>query len=215
MSVDGAKASGKYYAILERTEGVWRLASGRVELADGRSIKIEGPSEVGGTGGAEAAGGRQLKSDPGAISDWREAQWVEQGMRFRVPADWRQSKLNASELDFRWPEKNTAYFVAHASAFPQPVPAETVFTAHLQTAVNQLSQGEIAGYAVKKLGRATGVLSLGFPRQGDGTRMITWTGFVQTGSGQKSVTILLGAEEINFDRLEPIFGAILDSIRFS
>jgi hypothetical protein len=37
---------------------------------------------------------------------------------------------------------------------------------------------------------------------------------VQSGSAQKSVTILLGAEEINFDRLEPVFGAILDSIRF-
>ena len=41
MSVTGTKASGKYYATLQRRNGQWMLISGRVELADGRSINVE------------------------------------------------------------------------------------------------------------------------------------------------------------------------------
>src|SRR5713226_7480841 len=61
MSVIGTKTSGEYYATLLRRNGQWLLTSGRIELADGRSINIEASALGLSIGGGRSAAGRQLK----------------------------------------------------------------------------------------------------------------------------------------------------------
>src|SRR5215471_15305405 len=46
MLVTGSKTTGTYYATLYRKNGEWYFESGRLELADGRSINIPGRGAV-------------------------------------------------------------------------------------------------------------------------------------------------------------------------
>lgn len=78
MSVTGTKASGEYYATLIRRNAQWMLTSGRIELADGRSINIEASALGLSIGAGRTAGGRQLKSDFVDTTSRKEISWKEQ-----------------------------------------------------------------------------------------------------------------------------------------
>ena len=44
MSVKGARASGQYFATVERVNGIWVVMSARLQLSDGRSIELDIPA---------------------------------------------------------------------------------------------------------------------------------------------------------------------------
>ncbi|HKX12529.1 MAG TPA: hypothetical protein VJP40_05205, partial [bacterium] len=138
--------------------------------------------------------------------------WPDQPIRFKVPAAWKQLSLIRREAEFR-PEDRSAYFVAHATFFDQTIPYETLFPSLLQKSANQLQRGEILGYARKDLGKAQGLLEL--QQRGDGQTTAVWTGYFEDERfGTVSLTLLLGAPTpAEFDKAEPVLGAILESVQ--
>ena len=190
-------------------------------MVDGRSLDIAGPgeaappppgpSEPAANPGATATGGRVLRKDADTAG-WAEVAWPEQPIRFKVPADWKQLSLIRREAEFR-PEDRSAYFVANATFFDQKIPYESLFTSMLQKLANQLERGEILGYARKDLGRAQGFLEL--QQRGDGQTTAVWTGYFDDEKyGTVSLTVLLGAPTpAEFDKAEPVLGAILETIQ--
>lgn len=224
MSVKGSKAKGKYYASLDRQHGIWHFQSGRLEMADGRSLDIAGPGGAAApppeamepaapavNPGVNAAGGRSLRKDADTAA-WAEVAWPEQPIRFKVPAGWKQLSLIRREAEFR-PEDRSAYFVANATFFDQTIPYESLFPSLLQKSANQLERGEILGYARKDLGKAQGLLEL--QQRGDGQTTAVWSGYFEDERyGTISLTILLGAPTpAEFDKAEPVLGAILESVQ--
>jgi hypothetical protein len=215
MSVKGSKAKGKYYASLLRVNGLWNLTSGRLELKDGGSIPIAAAP----MNGREAlippshrvSGGRQLPVNPGAASEWKKVVWPEEGIFFKIPADWMEIHLSRQEVEFRSPDR-TAYFIGRATYFDQKIPFQTVLDSLLTRSQGQLARGEISGYAVKTLGRAPGLLEIS--ERGDGATMAAWTGYVDTEQfGTKSITLVLGAPTAaDFQKAAPLLGTILDSV---
>ncbi|HEX5034289.1 MAG TPA: cytochrome c oxidase assembly factor Coa1 family protein [bacterium] len=225
MSVKGSKAKGKYYASLYRQHGIWHYQSGRLEMADGRSLEIPGP----GTGapplpppaaeapvqpptasGSTSTGGRKLRHDADTTA-WTEVTWPDQPIAFKVPPSWKQLSLIRREAEFR-PEDRTAYFIGNATFFDQTIPYESLFPSLLQKSANQLERGEILGYARKDLGKAQGLLEI--QQRGDGQTTAVWTGYFEDERyGTVSLTLLLGAPTpADFDKAESVLGAILESV---
>ena len=224
MSVQGSKAKGKYYASLYRQHGIWHYQSGRLEMADGRSLEIPGPEARPGlpppvaeapvqpppAPGSTAAGGRTLRHDADT-SGWTEVAWPDQPIAFKVPATWKQLNLGRREAEFR-PEDRSAYFVGNATFFDQTIPYETLFPSLLQKSANQLKRGEILGFARKDLGKALGLLEI--QQRGDGQTTAVWTGYFEDERyGTVSLTLLLGAPTpADFDKAEAVLGSILESV---
>lgn len=219
MSVTGGKATGKYYATLVRTNGVWNLASGRLEMPDGRSIPISSnalirPPAAG--PGAEpepavaSSGGRSLAANA-ATTDWRTIEWPEEGISFKVPADWMQETLARREVSFRSPDRSL-YFIGNATYFDQKIPFQSITPSLVQGAAGKLKRGEIEGYAVKSLGPVSGFLELS--KRSDGQTTAAWTGYYDTAEfGTKSVTLLAGSGTADgFTQGEGVLGAILESV---
>jgi hypothetical protein len=223
MSVKGSKAKAKYFASLYRQHGIWHYQSGRLQMPDGRSVDIVAS---GGSPGAPPApalpavpapsapggsGGRQLGKTED-IAGWVAVSWPEQPVTFKVPAEWKQDALARREVEYR-PEDRSAYFIANATFFDQKIPYDNIFPSLLQKSANQLERGEILGYAMKNLGRAQGLFEL--QKRGDGQTTAVWTGYFDDEKyGTVSLTVLLGAPTPEqFDRAEPVLGAILESIQ--
>jgi cytochrome oxidase complex assembly protein 1 len=218
MSVEGSKAKGKYYASLTRVNGQWRFLSGRLQLADGRSVEIQGtlvPSLIPGavSFGAAGSGGRQLRSDRSAVISWHAVEWPGLGITFTVPEEWKEMKLDKQEVEFR-PEDRSAYFTANVAFFDQKIPFDSFLPSLVDKAAAQLKREEILGYARRDLGGTHGLLHI--QRHGGGGTMAVWTVYFDTSEfGTASINFLLGAPSSEeFDRVEPVLGAILESIHF-
>lgn len=91
------------------------------------------------------------------------------------------------------------------------LPAENLLAADAQTVSESLKNGVITGYGVLEVGGVTGLLTIS--NVGD-RRAATWKAIVEAGGAQTSLDISLGAQVLDFKRLEPTFRAIFDSIRF-
>lgn len=225
MSVEGSKAKGKFYAVLNRQQGIWRFQSGRLQMADGRSLDIappggamaispaspSSPASPGTGGDSKTTAGRQLRHD-GDSSAWPETAWPEQPIHFKAPPDWKQISSTRREVEYR-PEDRSAYFIANATFFDQKIPYDNIFPSMLQKSANQLERGEILGYSMKRLGKAEGLFEL--QKRGDGQTTAVWTGYFDDEKyGTVSVTILLGAPTPEqFDKAEAQLGAILESFQ--
>jgi hypothetical protein len=218
MSVEGSKTKGKYYATLARVNGQWRFLSGRLQLADGRSLEIQGtsaPTLVPGAVslGAAGSGGRQLRSDRSTVISWHAVEWPGLGITFTIPEEWKEMKLDKQEVEFR-PEDRSAYFTANVAFFDQKIPFDSFLPSLVDKAAAQLKREEIFGYARRDLGGAHGLLQI--QRHGGGGTMAVWTVYFDMPEfGTASINFLLGAPSKEaFDRVEPVLGAILESIRF-
>ena len=211
MSVTGAKAIGTYYATLQRRNGQWFVVSGRIELTDGRSINVEAKAAGQSVDVARSAG-HQLSNDAADTNSWREVRWHQQHLRFLLPPDWIEKKMSLGELDFRAGEMySSTYLIGNAWIWERQLPAENLLAADAQTASESLKNGVITGYAVLEVGGVTGLLTIS--NVGD-RRAATWKAIVEAGGAQTSLDISLGAQVLDFERLEPTFRAIFDSIRF-
>ena len=211
MSVTGAKASGAYYATLQRRNGQWFVISGRIELTDGRSINVEAKAAGQSVDVARSAG-HQLRNDAADTNSWREVKWRQQHLRFRLPPDWIEKKMSLRELDFRAGEMySSTYLIGNAWIWERQLPAENLLAADAQTASESLKNGVITGYTVLEVGGVTGLLTIS--NVGD-RRTATWKAIVDGEGAQTSLDISLGAQDQDFERLEPTFRAIFDSIRF-
>jgi hypothetical protein len=210
MSVEGTKASGTYYSTLKRTDGVWRVISGRVETNDGRSVDIGGQNIAAALlSGVEESGGHQLESASSVNdSNWREVVWKEQGISVRVPAKWQLKTTNQREFEMRAPDNS--YLGVRTYVFKQQLPTENLLKASLLGASEKLQNGLIAGYAVKEIGGVAGVLNV--YTQGD-RFLVTWNGYMTNGKNT-SVDIVLSALSKDQKGLEGTFSRILDSIHF-
>lgn len=212
MSVTGSLASGRYFAALQRRSGQWSVISARIELPDGRSIKVEAnPGSL--PVNVPSSAGHQLRNDATDTSAWREVEWQQQHVRLRLPPDWIQNKVSQRELDFRAGEKySSTYLVGNAWIWEREMPSENLLAADAQTASESFKNGVIAGYAVRDVGGVAGILTIS--NVGD-RKTATWKSIVQTDGTQRSIDISLGAQSRDFEHLEPMFNAIFDSVRFN
>lgn len=217
FKVKGSKGEGKAFTSLKKINGQWQMQSGRFQIKDGPSLNLQSAATTAGslpstTLPSGTAGGRPLKSDPGAVGQWREVSWPGQNLNFRVPADWMELKLDKKEIEYR-PEDRSAYFIGNVTYFDQVIPFQALLQQDLQTKANQLKREEILGYKQLNIGGMQGILEI----RGDASSeaMIVWNGYIDTPEfGTKSITFLLGATSLgSFPKAEPILGAILNSIR--
>lgn len=133
-------------------------------------------------------------------------------MRLRLPPDWIPKKLGERELEFRAGEiYSSTYLVGNAWIWERQLPAGNLLEADAQTASESFKNGVIAGYTARDVGGIAGILTI--TNVGD-RETATWKAIVSSGGVQKSVDISLGAQRGDFERLEPVFNAIFDSIRF-
>jgi len=68
------------------------------------------------------------------------------------------------------------------------------------------------GFATRRIGNVSGVLTL--ERREDGLGTITWTGFEPATVGSLAITLVGTAAGDDFAREEPLLGAIFESISF-
>lgn len=220
MSVTGSKTSGDYYTTMIRENGRWRLVSARLALDDGRSIDIEGSAPAAEAEGqpraARAAtvahGGRQLRSERPPGSQWQSVEWAERHVVFEVPSGWTQRSTDKRLLEFR-PEDRSGYLTGNVAYFDQKIGFEPVVDMIVTKAAGELARKEILGYARRDLGKAQGVLQI--TDRGGRYPQAVWTGYFDTDEfGTASVTLTLGARTpADFDAIEPLLGAILDSMQ--
>jgi cytochrome oxidase complex assembly protein 1 len=207
FKVKGSKGEGKAYTTLKKINGQWYLESGRFQVKNGPSLNLH-TTEVA-LGGV--SGGRQLRSNPSVIQNWREVKWPNQDLTLRVPADWMEIKNEPEGIEYR-PEDRSAYFIGNATYFDQVIPFHALLQQDLQTKANKLERGEIKGYKQLSIGAMEGILEM--QNNKAGSSLVTWTGYRDTPKyGTESITFLLGSTSLgSFGQAEPILGAILDSI---
>lgn len=211
-SVTGTKASGRYYATLIRKNGQWFLASGRIQLEDGRSVNLEG-SGAARSLDVPSAAGRQFRNGFVNTASWKEFEWPQQHLHLRLPPDWIQKKMTQRELELRAGEVySSTYLISNAWAWEREMPADNLLAADAQAASESLKNDVIAGYAVREVGGVTGLLTIS---DVGGRRVATWKALVPADGTHKSIDISLGAQSTEFERIEPTFVEILDSIRFN
>ena len=211
MSIKGKVAKGRYYAVLERRGGQWFVESGRLVLADGRSIDIAGGAALR-RGGVRVSAGRQLRSGGADTSTWHEVGWSEHEMRISVPPSWNLRMIDPRHLDIRAGDQfSPVYLVANAWTFERELPVAALLGTELDTESERFRNGVTSGYAVRDVGGVTGILTI----SPVGDRLTaTWKGLVPLGDALTSIDISLGAPSETFDRFEPIFCEILSSVHF-
>jgi Cytochrome oxidase complex assembly protein 1/zinc-ribbon domain len=210
-SVSGSQASGKYYATLQRKDGQWFLVSGRIELADGRSINLETQAS-GRTVDVPRARGLVLNDAATDTSLWRNVEWEQQHVSLRLPIDWVRIKIDQRELEFRAGDMySSTYLIGNAWIWERDLPVDNLLAADIQTASENFRNGVIAGYSLREVGGVSGVITIS---NVGGRRTATWKALVPADGAQKSMDISLGAQRSDFDRLAPMFNAIFNSIRF-
>jgi hypothetical protein len=155
-----------------------------------------------------ASGGRQLRADRGAVLSWRELHWPSGRLRLDVPQDWREQSNDASRLDLH-PVDQATFVNVRVSPAPELTPDDFLRAAALHAA-GRLAASRITGYKVKTLGRATGVLTFEGSKE-DTSQRLTWTAIAP--DPKQLITISLGAPSAGFERIEPVLGAILESVR--
>ena len=106
---------------------------------------------------------------------------------------------------------SSTYLIGNAWIWERQLPAENLLAADAQTASESLKNGVIIGYTVLEVGGMTGLLTIS--NVGD-RRTATWKAIVEAEGAQTSLDISLGAQVLDFERLEPTFRAFFDSIRF-
>ena len=224
ISLRGTQAQGKLFTTLRKVNGQWHVVSSRLQLEDGRSF------ELGGSPGAPAplqassqekshppatrrSGGKQLRADRNVVAQWRHVDWPGQQIGFDVPADWMELSLEKKEIEFR-PQNRKAYFIGRLNYFNQKIPFDSLIESIAHSAAAELKREEIAGYTFQNFGKAHGLLKISSRR--DGHTMAVWIGYFDTLEfGTASVNLLFGApSKADFERAEPILGAILESIQF-
>lgn len=154
-------------------------------------------------------GGRALRNDA-PTAGWRDVAWPDRKVRLRVPADWIETERSTNALELRAPDRH-ALVVVRAWEFPIPSTAAQITAAIHDTAATKLAQGQLAGYAVRTLGSTTGVLSI--PPAADGWWLASWNAFAGDGLNGRAVDVVVGADGARLATVEPVLGAIVDSVR--
>src|SRR5262249_29157004 len=135
--------------------------------------------------GASSAG-QQLQVNVTSAPAWREIEWPTQNISFKVPGDWDQQKLDPQEVEFRPPDRSV-YFTARGRYFERKISLERMVEDLRHQAEGKFKRGEIAGFRLKGLGEALGLVEI--QRQGEGTTVATWTLYFDTSKfGTESVT---------------------------
>jgi hypothetical protein len=120
--------------------------------------------------------------------------------------------MTQRELDFRAGEEySSTHLIGHSWIWDRELPAQSLFTADLQSAAEKLRNGVILGYAERHLGGTPGVLTISSVGE---SVSVSWRAIVSVGGSQRSIDLLLGARDRDFERLEPTFNTILESVRF-
>ncbi len=141
----------------------------------------------------------------------QDVRWEAAGLVLRVPSTW-QVRAHADELDVRDPARPSTYLVGHVVSFPPPTSAAALGAVALQSAADKLAGGLVEGYAAARFAGADGVVTI--ESRGDGTsRMAVWNAYRATSGGVQNVTVVVGGESKDFDRLEGVVAAILASAR--
>lgn len=216
MSVTGSRGKGKYFATLTRQNNQWRLNSARLQFDDGRSLEIPvsavATTSPASPGPVTVAQGRPLLVDRSHATSWKSVDWTDPAIRLEVPTDWLQIQMEKRSLEFR-PEDRSAYLSVNLAYFDQKIPFDTLIPALEQKAAAELKRGEIAGYARIDLGKAKGIVQI--QGRGGAPTVAAWSGYYDTEEfGTVGINILLGAPSpAEYDRWEPVLGAILQSIQ--
>ena len=157
------------------------------------------------------AAGRRLSDDRSAVAGWRDITSSALHLRMQVPPEWREEPGDAHTLRVNSP-KSDAFVLATVLPAPEiKPPAATPQDVLLQGARLQLQRGEIAGYEIRRLGAAVGVLVLSAPQPagGDSAR---WSTYIGDPKAYQLLTILIstageGAQAV------PVLAGIVHSIR--
>jgi hypothetical protein len=211
MSVTGAKAIGTYYATLQRRNGQWFVVSGRIELTDGRSINVEAKA-AGQSADVARSAGHQLSNDAADTNSWREVRWHQQHLRFLLPPDWIE-KDEPARTRFS-SGRDVFVYLPNGQRLDMGTPTAGGESAGRGCA-NSIGESQewidnrLCGSGSRR--RDCGLLTIS--NVGD-RRAATWKAIVEAGGAQTSLDISLGAQVLDFERLEPTFRAIFDSIRF-
>lgn len=156
-----------------------------------------------------AAAGRALRNDA-TVTSWRDVVWPDRRVRLRVPSDWIETERSPNALELRAPDRR-ALVVVRVWPFALPTTAAQVVAAIQDTAATRHAQGQLEGYALRTLGTTTGVLSI--PPAGDGWWLASWNAFDGVGATGRAVDVAVGADGTQLPAVEPVLGAILDSVR--
>jgi hypothetical protein len=161
----------------------------------------------------DAHGGRPLASDAGRLGDTRDATWPLLRMHARIPAAWVARASDPESFVLHHPTTPSTYLLGRANPMPAGPSPHDYLASHVDHARAQLEAGHIAGFATMRLGAIAGLMTLA--RRDDGAGwLVTWTGFQPAELGSIAVTIALGAASDDFERDEPLLGAILGDVRF-
>lgn|GEM_PF-1207788 len=220
MWVNGSKDSGRYSTTLVRENSTWRSVSARLTLDDGRSIDVEGTRPATKTDDRPKTshtatvthGGRQLRSEPQPESGWQSVEWAGRHVVFEVPREWTRLSTDERLLEFR-PDDRSGYMLGEVEYFDQKIAFEPLVDVLLAKAADELARYEILGYTRRDIGKARGLMQIA-ERAGEYPQA-AWTGYFDTDeSGTVCVNLLLGTRtHDDFDEIEPLLGAIVDSVQ--
>jgi hypothetical protein len=202
--------AGAVAGLFARVGGIFLGGAGLIGCLVVTGLLLFGPAARG-DGTLAPAAGRTLRAAADSRG-WRDAEW--NGIHVRLPPGWTERTRSATDVDWRAPEGERAFFIVRVTPYPIEGPPDQLLAANVAAAEGRLRMKAIEGYAVRTIDGVPGVLTIGTEREGT-LGEIVWSGITGEDGARRSIDVLAGAFDGTFDRLEPVLGAMFASMRLA
>lgn len=185
-----------------------------------RLEKMRGSSDTNGSPANEKRTGSETKVDQAemtssqkAIADkGTEITWAEQGIKWKLPANWPKMDVRKESLNYGSPSEG--FLIASISVMPASFPSDTSLDATYESSLEQLKQGKYENVRWLEIDGVKGVEWIeAMPEDKDGARRHQWIAFRNYQGQNQQLNIMVSTKGSNFDKQRDTFASIMYSMQ--
>ena len=146
------------------------------------------------------------------IDGGSETKWDNQGMSWKLPADWPKMQVMKESLNYGSPANG--FLIASISVMPASFPAAVSLDATYTSSLEQLKQGKYEAVRWLDIDGVKGVEWIeAMPEDKDGARRHQWIAFRNYQGQNQQLNIMVSTKGSNFDKQRDTFAAIMYSMK--
>ena len=159
-----------------------------------------------------AAKAKPTAAQQAIIDSGSETKWDNQGMSWKLPADWPKMQVMKESLNYGSPANG--FLIASISVMPASFPAAVSLDATYTSSLEQLKQGKYEAVRWLEIDGVKGVEWIeAMPEDKDGARRHQWIAFRNYQGQNQQLNIMVTTKGSNFDKQRDTFAAIMYSMK--
>lgn len=199
-----------FCGLQDRLKGL--TGSGSTDNSSTASSNSNATTSSGSNATPTAEKARPTAAQQAIIDSGSETAWADQGLTWRLPADW--VKMSVTKDSFNYSSPDNAFVLVNMSMLGKDFPSDVSLKAYYDQAMNELKNGK---YSSVKMVEIDGIAGVEFvestPAEGNDPQRHQWIGYRKYRDQTQMLNVMTATKASNFAKNSDVFPAVLYSMK--